>query len=338
MAMLFAATYPERTSALMVWNTSARWTVADDYPTGLSQEATDALYRALVSGWGSEDLAKVVDPDLAGDEEHNRFLAKLARAAMTPRAVAAQLRMRFELDARAVLPMIRVPTLVLQRRDNAVSRREHGLYIAEHIPGAKYVEIPGRDLAYFTGVDELCDEVEEFLTGIRHVAEPDRVLATVLFSDIVESTARAASLGDRRWKEVLDLHDKTARARVDEFGGRLVKMTGDGVLATFDLPGKAIRCAADLITALRAAGLEIRVGLHTGEIELRGEDVAGIAVVIGARVMSEAGPAEIACSRTVRDLVAGSGFEFEDRGLRSLKGVPESWQIFAVRNAIDPRH
>jgi class 3 adenylate cyclase len=331
MALIFAATYPERTTALILWNTTARWKAAEDYPFGLSVEATDNMIEFLAARWGSESMAALVDPTMGVEQQHRRWVARTSRASVTPQGMRALYRTRFEIDARAVLPLIQVPTLILHRRDSPYIPIEHGRYLAEHIPGARLVEIPGRDLSWIEGYEAICDEIEEFLTGIRRAPASDRVLATVLFTDIVDSTKRAEALGDRRWRELLDSHDETARAGIDRFGGRFIKSTGDGVLATFDGPGKAIRCASDLVEAIRSIGLEIRAGLHTGEVEVRGTDVGGIAVHIGARVVSLAAPSEVLVSRTVTDLVAGSGIDFDDRGAHELKGVPGEWQLFAVR-------
>jgi class 3 adenylate cyclase len=238
------------------------------------------------------------------------------------------------LDVRSVLPSVRVPTLVFHRRDNNFIPIERGRSLAEHIPGARFIELPGADLNIFVRTDEVQDEIEEFVTGTRRLVEPDRQLATIMFTDIVGSTERAATLGDRRWKELLARHDQTSTKLIEGANGRLVNTTGDGVLATFDGPGRAIRCAFALGRTLRSDGIEIRIGLHTGEIELReGDDIGGIAVHIAARVMGEAGPGEVVCSRTVKDLVAGSEFAFADRGMHALKGVPDDWQLYAVRTA-----
>jgi class 3 adenylate cyclase len=236
-----------------------------------------------------------------------------------------------DLDVRPVLPLIQAPTLVVHRKDFHVVPIEHARYLAEHIPGAKLVELPGADVTFVWDRPELAlDLIEEFLTGVHHMPEPKRVLATVLFTDIVGSTERARELGDRRWRRLLDVHDELAHRVVEEWGGRLVKTTGDGLLATFDGPGRGIRCAAALRDELRSIGLQIRAGLHTGEVELRDDDVGGIAVHIAARVMALAGPGEILTSRTIRDLVAGSGISVDDRGLHALKGLDETWQLFAI--------
>jgi class 3 adenylate cyclase/pimeloyl-ACP methyl ester carboxylesterase len=335
-AMLFAATHPERTAALVLTNTFAQYVAGDGYE-GVSSDVAEDLARMVEESWGTEDLMALGFPSLAGDANAMRWGARHMRASMSPRAASAHFRYLFGLDVRRALTMIRVPTLVLQRAGCVFVPAPLGRYVAGHIPGAHFVELPGRDGWFFVeGADEALDAIEEFLTGAHHVAEPDRVLATVLFTDIVGSTDRAAVLGDRRWRDLLDAHDCVARSRIESFSGRLVKNTGDGILATFDGPGRAIRCAFGLAAALREIGIDIRMGLHAGEVELRTDgDVGGIAVHIGARVMDQAGPGQIVCSRTVKDLVAGSEFCFEDRGVRALKGVPEEWQLFSVRQPQD---
>jgi class 3 adenylate cyclase len=245
--------------------------------------------------------------------------------------------MNEQIDVRAILPSIQVPTLILHRPGDRTTRVEGSRYLAEHIPGARYVEVPGQDHLMWVGdSDAIVDEIEEFLTGARHVVEPDRVLATVLFTDIVASTEHLARLGDRRWRELLDDHFRLARREIARYRGREVKTTGDGVLASFDGPARAIRCAGAIRDVTRELGIEIRAGLHTGEVELLGQDLGGIAVHTGARVVAEAGPGEVLVSSTVKDLVAGSGFEFEDRGTRTLKGIPGEWRLFAAVPAAAP--
>jgi class 3 adenylate cyclase len=272
----------------------------------------------------------VLAPSAAGDPALRQRLATFRRSA-SPGAAVALNRMNTQIDTRAVLPTISVPTLVLQRQGDQEVSAEEERWIASQIPGSKYVELPGDDhLPWVGDVDGLLDEVEEFLTGARRAPELDRVLATVLFTDIVGSTKRAAEAGDRRWRELLDAHTGAVRRELDRFRGREVDTAGDGVFAVFDGPARAIRCAAAIRDAAGALGLEERAGLHTGEVELAGENVRGIAVHIGARVAAEAGPGEILVSSTVRDLVAGSGLEFAERGEHDLKGVPGSWRLYAV--------
>jgi class 3 adenylate cyclase len=334
MGMLFAATHPERVSALILANTSARFLVAPDYSIGFSVDQAEAIVAAVADGWGTEALAFGGAPSQAHDPEWRRFLAKVMRAAATPGAAAAQYRYLFGLDARAILELIRVPTMVMQRSNFALAPIEHGRYLAEHIQGARFVEVSGGDMTAVTDpetIGVILDQWEEFLTGQLREPAPDRVLATVLFTDVVGSTEHAAQIGDHRWKELLDRLDQITRGEIEKVGGRLVNTTGDGHIATFDGPGKAIRCALSLIDAVGPLGIEIRAGLHTGEVELRGSDVGGIAVHIGARVGSLAEPSEVLVSRTVTDLVAGSGIEFADRGEHSLKGVPGEWRLFAVK-------
>ncbi|MFN2545428.1 MAG: alpha/beta fold hydrolase [Actinomycetota bacterium] len=331
MGMLFAATHPDRVRGLILGNTTARFMIADDYPSGLSDEAAAAITELAGRQWGTEEYARLVNPKMCEDPRARKWFAKYMRASATPRVVEAQLRALLPLDLRDILPTIRVPTLVLHRRDWPIASIEHGRYLAEHIPDARLVELPGSDSAFIVeSAEQVLDAIEEFVTGTRPMRDPDRVLATVLFTDLVDSTGRAAELGDRRWRALLDRHDEMARAEIDANRGRLMKTTGDGVLATFDAPGRAIRCTMSLREALSEIGLEMRAGLHTGEIELRDDDVGGIAVHIAARVAALAGPSEILVSRTVSDLVAGSEIGFTDRGGHALKGIPGEWQLWAV--------
>jgi class 3 adenylate cyclase len=331
MALLFAATNPDRTTALVLGNTTSRFLVDDDYPQGLSPESADAFIKFTEAGWGTEDYAAIVSPSVAADPHERAWFAKFMRAGASPRAAAAQWRPVVELDLRAVLPTIRVPTLVLQRRGLYLAGGEHGRYLAEHIPGARFVELDGADSSVTYGnADVVLDQVEEFLTGVKRGPDPDRVLATVLLTDIVDSTRHAAEMGDRQWRELLDRHDELARRAIERFRGRFWHTTGDGVLATFEAPGRAIRCTLDMSDELADIGLSIRAGLHAGEVELRDDDIGGIAVHIAARVAAIAGPGEVLVSRTVTDLVAGSGITFTDRGAHSLKGVPTDWQLYLV--------
>ena len=276
-------------------------------------------------------MAQLAAPSRADDERFRRWIAKAARSAASPRAAQAFLRVMFEIDARPLLPLIHAPTLVLHRTGYPILPIEHARFLAQQIPDAKLIELPGADATLpHQAADVVLDHVEAFLRNLRRPAVPDRVLATVLFTDIVASTEQASRLGDRRWRELLEVHDELARRLVEEFGGQLVKTTGDGILATFDGPGRGIRCAAALRDELGGIGLRIRAGLHTGEVELRDGDVGGIAVHIAARVMGTAGPNEILTSGTVRDLVVGSNTVLEDRGSRPLKGVEGTWRLFAL--------
>jgi class 3 adenylate cyclase len=333
-AIFFAGTRPERTSALILVHASAKYVVSDDYPIGIPREVAEALLAQVDQLWGTEAMAVTFVPSRAGDERFRRWWAKLLRTGASPRAAQALLRAATEGDTRPLLPLIQAPTLLLHRRDFQLLTVEHARYLAERIPGAKLIELPGADMSVIWDTPELVlDLIEEFLTGVRRIPEPKRVLATVLFTDIVGSTERATRLGDRRWRELLEIHDELARRLVEEFQGQLVKTTGDGILAIFDGPGRAIRCAAALRDELRGIGLQIRAGLHTGEVELRDGDVGGIAVHLAARVMAAAGSGEIFTSRTVRDLIAGANITVEDRGPHALKGIEDAWQLFAVTRA-----
>jgi class 3 adenylate cyclase len=331
LALFFAGTRPDRTSALILANTWAKFVAADDYPIGISAEVVEAILAQFDQGWGTDALLAVLLPSRAGDERFRHWYMKMQRAMASPKAAQPFWRSMLEVDVRTVLPLIQVPTLVLHRRDVQLLPIEHGRYLAEHIPDAKLVELPGADLPLVWEEPQLAlDLIEEFLVGVRRAVEPTRVLATVLFTDIVDSTKLAGRLGDRRWRELLNTHDDVARQTVEEFNGQLVQTTGDGILATFEGPGRGIGCAAALRDELAGIGLHIRAGLHTGEVELRGDDVGGIAVHIAARVMAAAGSGEILTSRTVRDLVVGSDLTLEDRGGHPLKGIEGTWELYAV--------
>jgi class 3 adenylate cyclase len=331
MMLFFAATYPARTSALMLVGTTARFGWAPDYPWGLSAEEQEVYTRRAEEGWeGGVGLARLFAPSLGDDPGFISWVARVHRQSFSPAAAVAITRLTFETDVRHLLPTIQVPTVVLCRSGDPIGA-DHARYLAGHILGAKLVELPGEErLMYLGDSDPVVDEVEEFLTGTRHAPETDRVLATVLFTDMVGSTERAAQLGDRRWGDLLDSYDGAVRRQLERFRGREVKTTGDGFLATFDGPGRAIQCACAIRDAVRALGVEVRIGLHTGEIEVRGGDVAGLAVHIGARVSALAHGGEVLVSSTVKDLVAGSGIRFEERGEHELKGVPGVWRLFAV--------
>jgi class 3 adenylate cyclase len=330
MALFFAATRPERIAALVLADATARYLVADDYPIGFPPEAAEAMIARTEELWGTEAFAGIYAPSRAGDERFVRWSARLERAIASPRVVRAYAQAMLEADVRPILALIQAPTLVLHHTGFRQLPMAHGRYLAEHIPGARLVELPGDLPLWWDQPDLVLEVVEEFLTGAHRSVEPTRVLATVLFTDIVGSTRRAAELGDRHWRELLQVHDDLAGRLVEQWGGRLVKTTGDGVLATFDGPGRAIGCATAIRDQLGGVDLQIRAGLHAGEVELRGDDVGGIAVHIAARIMATAAPGEIAVSRTVRDLVTGSDLVLQDRGRRRLKGVEGDWQLFAV--------
>jgi class 3 adenylate cyclase/pimeloyl-ACP methyl ester carboxylesterase len=328
MAELFAATYPERTSALVLLNATARASAAPGYEIGAPPEVQEGLVSMVEQTWGRGDIIAAINPSLAGDSAAVEAWARFFRLSVSPATAAAVIRMLFELDVREVLPMIRVPTLVVHRQDNPIVTVDQGRYVADQIEGAKFVAVPGADYGLAVGdIDVVIDEVEEFLTGSRPAHATDRVLATVLFTDIVDSTPRAVELGDARWRELLERHDELARAEVARFGGTIFDFAGDGLLATFEGPARAVRCAFALRNRLRMLSLEMRAGLHTGEVERRSERIAGIGVHIAARVNGLAGAGEVLVSRTVRDLVTGSGLTFAERGTHSLKGLPDQWEI-----------
>jgi class 3 adenylate cyclase len=330
LAMLFAASYPDRTAALVLLGTFARLVRASDHPWGLPSDV-DSWLPWFTRTWGTGSRLKQIAPSVGDDEQLRSWWGQYERAGNNPEAAAAMARMHAQSDVRHVLSALRVPTLVVHRTGDLAFEAACGRYLAEHIPGAKYVEVPGVDhLPWVGDQDAILDEIEAFLTGVRPALESDRVLATVLFTDIVESTRKAAEVGDRRWRELLDRHDEAVRRELERHRGNEVKTTGDGLLATFDGPARAVRCACAIRDAVRDLGIEVRAGLHTGEIELRGKDVAGVAVAITRRVCDRAEGGQVLVSRTVTDLVAGSGLEFEDRGEHELKGVPGRWQLYAV--------
>jgi class 3 adenylate cyclase len=332
MACLFAATHPERTRALVLYEATPRMTAAPDYDWPLTREEREPLIEALGADWGSGQRVLGLT---SGGESNDRFkewAGKLERLAASPGAAVAFFRMQSDVDVRPVLPSIQAPTLVMHRSDDPFIDIRHARYLAEHIPDARMLELPGsQPLPFGPDQDELVDDIEEFLTGARHAPDPERILATVMFSDIVDSTTRAAEMGDRRWRTLLESIDGSIGTELARHRGRVVKKMGDGLLATFDGPARAIRCATAIRDAARGQfDLDVRSGVHTGEIELIGDDVGGIAVHIGARVSAYADPGEVLVSGTVKDLVVGSGISFEDRGERELKGVPGSWRLWAV--------
>jgi class 3 adenylate cyclase len=328
-ASLFAATHPSRTTALVVLEGYAEPT-----KERIDGRATEEVLAALAAMWGTGEFEHAVNPDMPWNEEIRAAFARLERLAVSPGTFARIEPLVAEMDVRALLPTVLVPTLVLHHTDDVMIPPELGKDIADRISGAKYVELPGRNVFHFVEPwRQSFQEIAQFLTGHQPDVADDRVLATVLFTDIVDSTRRAAEMGDRDWHALLDAHDAVVRSQLVRFRGREVNTSGDGFLAMFDGPQRAIRCAMAIRDAVQALGIQVRAGLHTGECEVRGDDIGGIGVHIGARVSALAGPNEVLVSSTLRDLVIGSGLEFEDRGVHELKGVPGEWHLFAVASA-----
>jgi class 3 adenylate cyclase len=324
-AALFAASHPSRTTALVGLEVYA------DPLAGNTGMTPEEFFGAMVAVWGTGEFEHVLNPEMPWNEEIRATWARYERLAASPRNLALMAPVVSELDIRALLPTVRVPTLVVQYTNGSLVTSADGKYVADHIPGAKYVELPGRNMYHFVEPwRESFQAIAEFLTGHQAEVADDRVLATVLFTDIVDSTRRASDMGDRDWHALLDAHDAVVRSQLARFRGREVNTSGDGFLATFDGPQRAIRCAMAIRDAVQALGIEVRAGLHTGECEIRGDDIGGIAVHIGARVSALARSHDVLVSRTLRDLVIGSGLAFEDRGAHQLKGVPGEWQLFAV--------
>jgi class 3 adenylate cyclase len=335
-AILTTATHPDRVSWLIVVNGTSRVLRAPDYPFGWPQEVVDSFLEvqtqpnALEQGF--DDVA-LFAPSVRKDPSFRAWWVRAGRRGASPGVAQAVSRIENYADVRELLPLIRVPALVLQRRDTLNLSCEHGRYLAKHIPGATFVELPGADALYWVGdTDPVLAEIEEFLTGARRPPTPDRALATVLFTDIVDSTRQASALGDRAWRDRLEAHDTMVRRQLERFRGHEVKTMGDGFLATFDGPARAIECGCAIRDGALQLGIEVRIGLHTGEVELRDDDIGGLTVNIGARVAALATAGEVLVSRTVTDLVAGAGIEFGDRGEHELKGVPGTWRVFAVRS------
>jgi class 3 adenylate cyclase len=329
MCALFAATYPERTSALVLYGSYAKRLRDPDYPWAPTLGERQRWYELIERGWGGLVDIDTMAPN--ADRPFREWWARYLRMSASPGAALALGRMNAEIDIRGVLPSIRVPTLILHRTGDRDMDVGGARYMTGMIAGSRYVELPGDDHLPFVGdQDAILDEIEEFLTGARHHADLDRILATVLFTDVVGSTERAAALGDKRWRDLLESYNQVIREELERFRGREVDTAGDGFFATFDGPARAIRCACAMRSKLARLGIEIRAGLHTGECELVGDKVRGISVHIGSRVASLATPGEVLVSSTVKDLVAGSGLEFKDRGVHTLRGVPGEWRLFSV--------
>ena len=331
MSILFAATHPERVSSLAVYAGMARSTAAPGYEFATSHEDYEDARRELIAPfWGTGATLEIAAPTDADNEEYRRFFGRLERSSASPRMFAQLVEMFFDLDVREAARSVHVPTLLLHKRHDLFVNVRHSRWLAENMPNAEYVELEGRDHNFWARPDDVLTELQRFFTGTAPAPEPDRLLATVLFTDIVESTQRAVELGDTEWRRLLERHQSDSRQCVAAAGGRAVKWTGDGLMATFDGPGRAIACAGEILGRARSAGLGVRAGLHTGEIERIGSDVGGIGVHIAARVGALANDGEILVSRTVKDLMTGSSTAFSDRGTHSLKGLPEEWSLYAV--------
>jgi len=332
MAALFAATFPRRTSALILYASYPVVRSDEDFPWGRDPGWLEEWGRVLDSEWGTGALLDRLAPSLSEDGAFRRWWSRFERYSSAPGNALAYYHMNVQIDIRPVLPTIRVPALLLHRKGDAFREPATTRYMADHIPASRYVELPGDDHLHFVGdQDAILDEIEEFLTGVRRGPEPERVLTTVLFTDIVGSTELAARMGDRRWRELLDHHHALVRRELERYRGREIDTAGDGFLATFDGPARAVRCAMDSVREVAALDLQIRAGVHTGEVELAEDGIRGIAVHIGARIAALAEPGEVLVSRTVKDLVAGAGLVFDDRGEHALKGIPDRWKLFEAR-------
>lgn len=332
MGMLFAATYPERTSALVLYGSFARLAWASDFDWGIRPDQQKAVLERFEAAWGKGAGLPFFCPTMAGNEAYEEQYARLERMAVSPSGASALLRMDFETDVRSVLPAVSVPTLVLHRIGDRVVSVQHARAIARQIPGARLAELPGddHDPANAAQADEIADEIEEFLTGVKPMPAPDRILATILFTDIVDSTVLLTRLGDRAWRELLERHHRLVRRELVRFHGREIDVAGDGFFAAFDGPTRAVRCALAIRDALSKVGLQVRAGLHTGECEKSGERLTGIAVHLAARVAASAAPDEVRVSSTVKDLVAGAGLAFTDCGRVVLKGISGDWQLWSA--------
>ncbi len=334
LSLLFAATHPERVLSVALFGATGKWLQSSDYPIGMAPEIFDAGMEAAKEAWGTGVFVNLFAPSIASDPEAIRRFARLERSAVSPGGFIETMRVNAHLDVRYVLDTVDAPTLLMVKRDEVIPGAWHSRYLAERLPHARIIEFEGMDHVPWTEhPDEVLRELQSFLTGRTDPLDADRMLATVMFTDIVDSTRKATDLGDRRWRDLLDTHDSVLGEQVATCRGRLVKSTGDGALVTFDAPRRAIDCAGLLRERLRTIGLDIRVGLHAGEVEVRGRDVGGIAVHIAARVAGLAAPGEILVSRTIRDLLGGSEVRFVDRGTHVLKGIPDPWELLAVSGA-----
>jgi class 3 adenylate cyclase len=328
MALLFAAMHPDRVSGLVLLNTAARFIEADDYSIGATRELGDELVETIAASWGTPEFVALANP--SADAEFIARTAPVLRASATPRTAAALIANLLASDVRQALPLIRVPTLVLQSTEQPLVPIELGRYLADHIEGAVFVALPGGDASFTEANLVIADEIAEFVTGERPAVAIERVLTTVLFTDIVDSTKQAASLGDRQWRVLLDAHDRIVREELRRFAGREINTTGDGFIASFDGPARALRCARAIVEVANRAGVQVRAGVHTGECEVRGDDLGGIAVHIGARVAAVAHGGQVLTTSTVRDLVAGTGINFADHGVHKLKGIADSRRLYEV--------
>jgi class 3 adenylate cyclase len=326
-----AASRPERVESLILCGTYAKGSWSDEYPWGWTDEEFDDFRRSIKDDWGTAESIKAVAPSMADDVAFLQWCATLMRLGASPRAVLVLAEMTRSVDVRPLLPKITVPTLVMHRIGDPTNKADQGRYLADRIPRATWVELPGDDFLLWAGdTDAIVDEVEEFLTGRRGGAEPSRIVATLMFTDVVGSTQRADAMGDRAWANLLEVHNARVRSELHRFGGREIDTAGDGFLASFDSPTSAIKCAQEIVTSMDEIGVGLRIGLHTGECDVVNSKLRGIAVHIGARVLAKAGAGEIIASQTVRDLVTGSGINFDDRGAHELKGVPGEWRLYAV--------
>jgi class 3 adenylate cyclase/pimeloyl-ACP methyl ester carboxylesterase len=332
MAMLFAATYPQKVTSLILINTTACWKRDDDYPIGMPDDTIERVSQYVSKHWGTSKLLELSAPSMTNNKRFGKWFAKYQRMSSTPSAMLHLYRWGLSLDVRSVLPSINVPTLILHRTENAHYRIQYGKYLSDNIPKAKFIPIKGADCWPFNSgnFELILNEIQIFLTGEKTVAIENRVLATIMFTDIVDSTKHALKLGDKDWSELLTQHNNIIQKTVLKYRGETINSTGDGFLSTFDGPARSLQCAREIIQELRTLGIEVRVGLHTGEIELVNGEANGIAIHITARIMALATAGEVATSRTIKDLVIGSGFQFIDNGLHSLKGVPDQWHIYKL--------